>query len=191
MKKKGENPVWQEDLALVARFKAGDEQAFNEIVRTYQKKVYFLCYKMLGTHEDAADLSQETFVRAYGALGRFDGRSGLYTWLYRIAMNLCLNQVRKPKSLSLDDEEAPEVEAPPDQGSPEEALHRSQISQAISRAVEALPPRQKAVFILRTNQGLSHEEIARTINRSVGAVKATYFQAVRKLRESLKGLQNI
>jgi RNA polymerase sigma-70 factor (ECF subfamily) len=191
MKKRGESPAWREDLALVERFKAGDQEAFNEIVRTYQKKIYFLCYRMLETHEDAADLSQETFVRAYGALRKFDGRSGLYTWLYRIAMNLCLNQVKKPRSLSLDEEEAQEVEAPSEQGSPEEVLHRSQISQAISRAVEALPPRQKAVFILRTTQGLSHEEIARTINRSVGAVKATYFQAVHKLRESLKELKDI
>jgi RNA polymerase sigma-70 factor (ECF subfamily) len=186
MRQKGENPAWKNDLALVERFKTGDEEAFNEIVRTYQKKVYFLCYRMLETHEDAADLSQETFVRAYGALKKFDGRSGLYTWLYRIAMNLCLNQVKKPKTLSLDDEEAQEVEAPAEQGSPEENLRRSQIRQAISRAVEALPPRQKAVFILRTSQGLSHEEIAQTIHRSVGAVKATYFQAVRKLRVSLK-----
>lgn len=190
MKQRGENPAWRDDLALVERFKAGEEEAFNEIVRSYQKKVYFLCYRMLENHEDAADISQETFVRAYGALKKFDGRSGLYTWLYRIAMNLCLNQIKKPKSVSLDEEEAQEVEAPPEKGSPEESLRRSQISQAISRAVEALPPRQKAVFILRTNQGLSHEEIARTIHRSVGAVKATYFQAVRKLRASLKDLKD-
>jgi RNA polymerase sigma-70 factor, ECF subfamily len=185
------NPSWQEDLALVERFKTGDEGAFNEIVRTHQKRVYFLCYRMVGVHEDAADLSQETFVRAYGALKKFDGRSGLYTWLYRIAVNLCLNQLKKPKSLSLDDEEAQEVQAPPEQGSPEEALHRSQLNQAIARAVEALPPRQKAVFILRTNEGLSHEEIARMIHRSVGAVKATYFQAVRKLRVSLREIKGL
>ncbi len=190
MERKGVSPSWQADLALVERFKAGDEGAFNEIVRTYQKKIYFLCYRMIAAHEDAADLSQETFVRAYGALKKFDGRSGLYTWLYRIAMNLCLNQVKKPRGLSLDAAEAQEVEAPPGQASPEEALHRSQLNQAIARAVEALPPRQKAVFILRTNEGLSHEEIARSIGRSVGAVKATYFQAVRKLRVSLEGLKD-
>jgi RNA polymerase sigma-70 factor (ECF subfamily) len=190
MERKAVSSSWQADLALVERFKSGEEGAFNEIVRTYQKKVYFLCLRMVGTHEDAADLSQETFVRAYGALRKFDGRSALYTWLYRIAMNLCLNQTRKPRSLSLDDEEAQEVPAPSGQGDPEEAFRRSQISQAIARAVEGLPPRQKAVFILRTSQGLSHEEIAQAIHRSVGAVKATYFQAVRKLRESLKGLKD-
>jgi len=97
--------------------------------------------------------------------------------------------VKKPRSLSLDDDEAREVEAP-EQDGPEEALVRTQIGEAIARAVEVLPPRQKAVFILRTNEGLSHEEIARTINRSVGAVKATYFQAVRKLRESLKEIKD-
>jgi len=189
MEMKGVSPSWQADLALVERFKAGDEGAFNEIVRTNQKKIYFLCFRMLRTHEDAADFSQETFIRAYGALRKFDGRSGLYTWLYRIAVNLCLNQVKKPRSLSLDDEEAREVEAP-EQDGPEEALVRTQIGEAIARAVEVLPPRQKAVFILRTNEGLSHEEIARTINRSVGAVKATYFQAVRKLRESLREIKD-
>lgn len=181
------------DFELVRRFKAGDEGAFNEIVRMYQKKVYSLCYRMLGNKDDAGDVSQDVFVRAYKFLNKFDFRSSLYTWIYRIAVNLCINYSKRTKltkvfQLGCADEGGIEIEDV--RQDPEKDYERDVIRMEIEKAVLGLPPRQRAIFLMRHVEGLSHEEISKTINRSTGAVKANYFQAIRKLRKSLECLND-
>ena len=172
-------------MALVRRFKGGDEAAFNEIVRRHQEKLYYVALRMVNDHDDAADLSQDAFVKAYRGLSKFREGSSLYTWLYRIVTNLCINHLRAKKAwdvISLDAlmEPLASTRHAPDQG-----VERKDLGQAIQQAVERLPPQQKAVFILRQYEQLSHEEIARTLGRSVGAVKANYFHATTKLQKWL------
>lgn len=170
------------DLALVRRFKAGDETAFNEIVRRYQEKLYSVALGMVGDHDDAADLSQDAFVKAYRGLPKFREGSALYTWLYRVVVNLSINHLRARgvrNAISLDS--LVEALASKDRA-PDEALEDKDLDEAIRKAVQRLPAQQKAVFVLRQYEQMSHEEIAQTLGRSVGAVKANYFHAVKKLQ---------
>jgi len=173
------------DVALVKRFKEGDEAAFNEIVRRHQEKLYYVALRMVGDHDDAADLSQDAFVKAYRGLAKFKEGSSLYTWLYRIVINLCINYLRAKRLrdvISLDTV----VEAlGTTKLAPDEVLEQSDLGQAIREAVQRLPAQQKAVFVLRQYEQMSHEEIATTLGRSVGAVKANYFHATKKLQKWL------
>ena len=173
------------DEALVRQFKQGDDSAFNGIVRHYQEKLYYVALTMVNDHDEASDLSQEAFVRAYQGLPKFEEGASLYTWLYRIVVNLCINHLRAKKArqiISLDALVEPLVSS---KHTPEQEVEQKDFREAVQQAVEQLPPRQKAVFVLRQYEQLSHEEIARTLGRSVGAVKANYFHAVKKLQKSL------
>jgi RNA polymerase sigma-70 factor (ECF subfamily) len=174
------------DADLIHRFKTGDETAFNEIVRRYQKRLYAVALRMVRDHDVACDLSQEAFIRAYEGLKGFREDASLFTWLYRIVVNLGINRRRVEKVrrfISLDDLKDKLVA---DRGNPSEDVDDSELRGIIKRAVDALPERQRAIFILRQYEGLQHQEIAEILGRSVGAIKAGYFHAVRKLREELK-----
>ena len=170
------------DEALLVRLRAGDGSAFEVVVRTYQGDLYRLAYRFTRNMEDAKDLAQEAFLRAYRALSRFDGRSSLYTWLYRITLNLCLNHRRgKPR------EEMAEAAglADPVPGALE-ALTGAERQAAVAAAIASLPPQQRATVILRVQEGLSHKAIAEILECSEGTVKANFFHAVRNLRERLR-----
>jgi RNA polymerase sigma-70 factor (ECF subfamily) len=173
------------DEALVRQFKQGDDSAFNGIVRRYQEKLYYVALRMVNDHDEASDLSQEAFVRAYEGLAKFEEGSSLYTWLYRIVVNLCINHLRARKARQIVSLDALVEPLASSKHTPEQDAEQKDFREAVGEAVEQLPPRQKAVFILRQYEQLSHEEIARTLGRSVGAVKANYFHAVKKLQKSL------
>lgn len=173
-----------EDSQLVKEFQAGNEQAFNELVHRHRKEVYYLALGMVGNHDDAEDLAQEAFVRAYHSLPKFRGESSVYTWLYRITVNLCLNHLRTRRIRSFVGLEKIEAVMP----SSEEAdaqTELQELSAAARQAIQALPDKQRAVFVLRHFRGLSHAEIAKIMGRQEGTIKANYFQAVRKLRSAL------
>ena len=170
------------DAALVQRFKGGDETAFNEIVRHYQEKLYYVALRMVNDHDDAADLSQEAFVKAYRSLSKFKEKSSLYTWLYRIVINLCINHQRAKRVRDFISLDALPMPLRTTQSAPDQEVERNDLGRAIQQAVQRLPAQQRAVFILRQYEQLSHQEIARTLGRSVGAVKANYFHAIRKLQ---------
>ncbi len=174
------------DAELLLFFGKGDEQAFNELVRRHQTRVYWVARRVLGTHEDADDIVQEVFVRAYEALGKFRGEASLSTWLYRIAMNLSLNALRKKRLRSVLhlDELTQEPESAGD--ATDEPLLRGEYETALRRAVEALPEKQKQVFVLRYYEELSYAEIARILKKSEGGLKANYFHAVRKIQHAMK-----
>ena len=181
-----ENPLEESDGDLVCRFKGGDEQAFNIIVRRYQKRIFNLVFRFVRDFDETSDIAQETFIRAHAQLKGFRGASSLYTWMYRIALNLILNHLRKKKLRSFFSFDDPAVAEPEAQGGPDEDLAASQIRDQVGKAIERLPARQRSIFILRQYDRLSHREIAEVLGCSEGNVRAGYFHAVKKLRAMLK-----
>jgi len=173
----------RDDAALVAASLAGDTTAFDEIVERHRRAVYQVCYRFVNNHEDAGDLSQETFLRAWKGLKSFKGEAALSTWLYRIAVNVCLNRVsaRRP------DTEPLAADRFVDHGAeePGAGLIRGERAVAVRRAIAALPDKQRATLILRTYHDLSHQEIANILGSSVGAVKANFFHALANLKKIL------
>jgi RNA polymerase sigma-70 factor (ECF subfamily) len=161
----------------------GEREAFDLLVTRYQRDVYRLCYRYVNNHHDANDLAQEAFLRAYRAIARFRGDSAFSTWLYRIAVNACLNfkASRKQAADELSD-------SLPDPGSPVlDRLEQDEQSQRVRQAVSRLPEKQRATLILKVYHDLSHEEVAGILGSSVGTVKANLFHALNNLRR-LMGL---
>ena len=174
-----------DDRQLIEQFLDGEQRSFNLLVERYRERIYLLIWRMVRNREDALDLSQEVFVKAYKNLKSFRHESNFYTWLYRIAVNLSLNFVRREKLrsfLSLSDLSDRFTSG----SSPSEDLERDQLSGLIDRAVMKLPEKQRAVFILRHYEELSIREVAELLGKSEGTIKANYYQAIKKLRESLK-----
>jgi len=171
-----------DERALVSACLAGAPGAFEVIVTRHRRTVYQVCYRFLGNHEDAADLTQEVFLRAYRSLGRFKGDSALATWLYRISVNAALSKVgsRRPGFEPLERHLLRSDEA-----GPAERLAAAERAAHVRRAVARLPRRQRATLILRVYQDLPHQEIARILGTSVGAAKANFFHALNNLRKLL------
>jgi RNA polymerase sigma-70 factor (ECF subfamily) len=175
------------DAELVQAVLSGSAEAFDIIVRRHRKGIYQLCYRYVGRHEDANDLTQDVFLRAFRGLKRFKGRSSLTTWLYRIGVNVCLNHVTS-KTVRLDQAATLQAAEPIDAGaeSPADAVLREERAQRVRDAIAQLPPKQRATLVLRVYQDLSHEEIARVLGTSVGACKANLFHALSKLKVLLQ-----
>ena len=172
----------QTDAELVSCFKAGEEQAFNEIVRRYQERIFDLVFRLLQDFDEAHDIAQETFIRAYDKLRGFRGESAPYTWFYRIALNLSINYLRKKKLrsfLSFDDSEVIDGAT---RGGPDEDLAAAELRGQVDAAIGLLPARQRSIFILRQYDQLAHREIAEVLGCSEGAVRAGYFHAIKKLQ---------
>jgi len=172
-----------DDRALVAAFVAGRREAFDVIVRRHQRHVYQLCYRFVGNHEDASDLSQDVFVRAFKGLGKFKGDAALGTWLYRVGVNVCLNRVALKRPAVEPIEDRPHVDDRAEDSF--DRVARGERAARLQRAIQSLPPKQRATVVLRVYQDLSHEQIARVLGSSVGAVKANFFHALGNLRRAL------
>jgi len=172
-----------DEPALVAACLAGRREAFDMIVELHRRAVYQLCYRFVGNHEDASDLSQEVFIRAFRGLDRFRGDSSLGTWLYRIAVNVSLNKVsaKQPQTEPID--ARPHIDSRA--VDPSSELLRGERAAQVRAAIACLPKKQRATVILRIYHELSHEEIAGILGSSVGAVKANFFHALAKLRNLL------
>ena len=173
-----------DDRALVRAFQGGNRDAFDVIVVRHRRQVYHLCRRFVRNHEDASDLAQDVFVRAFKGLQRFKGDASLATWLYRIGVNVCLNRVaqKRPESAELDAAADVDARAP----DPLHELLRGERAVAVQAAIEKLPPKQKATLMLRVYQECTHEEIATALGSTVGAVKANFFHALGNLRRMLK-----
>ncbi|MBI4168896.1 MAG: RNA polymerase sigma factor [Acidobacteria bacterium] len=169
----------ESDGSLVARFQGGDESAFDELVVRHRQTVYRLAYRLMGSHEDADDLSQEAFMKAYRGLRGFRGEAAFRTWVTRIVVNLALN-ARQARRAAVPLEAAADLRS---EATGTEATLRSQVKGAVGD----LPPRQRQVLRLKVYGGLKFSEIARAAGMSVGTAKATFFQAVRNLRVRLAG----
>jgi RNA polymerase sigma-70 factor (ECF subfamily) len=170
---------------LVTACLNGQNGAFDVIVERHRRAVYQLCYRFVGNHEDASDLSQDVFLRAYRGLRNFGGRSSLATWLHRIAVNVCLNRVgaKKPQSEPIDARQHVDTRSE----SPSERLMTAERAARVRAAIAQLPRKQRAALILRMYHEMSHREIADVIGGSVGAVKANVFHALQNLKKRLAG----
>ena len=173
-----------DDAALVAASVEGRREAFDTIVERHRRTVYQVCYRFVSNHEDASDLSQESFVRAWRGLKTFKGQSALSTWLYRIAVNVCLNRV-SVKTPPSDPIESTDHFEDTRIVSAQAALLRDERAAAVRKAIAALPKKQRATLILRTYHDLSHQQIADILGNSVGATKANFFHALANLKRIL------
>jgi RNA polymerase sigma-70 factor (ECF subfamily) len=172
-----------DEAQLVAACLGGQREAFDIIVERHRRAVYQICYRFAGNHEDASDLSQDVFVRAYKGLGRFGGRSSLATWIYRIAVNVCLNRVSAKQPLTEPIDARPHLDDKAKD--PAVELLKGERAAQVRAAIAQLPRKQRATVILRVYHDLSHDEIAGILGSSVGAVKANFFHALANLKRLL------
>ena len=165
---------------LGKRLASGDEEAFNETVERYSRKVYGLCYRILRDEEEAKDMTQDVFVRIYTKRKSFKGRSSLYTWIYRIALNLCFSHLKRgrAKTVPLDEVEGILAARPADDGG-----RQADLAAVVERVLDELPPKQRAVFIMRFYDKMSFKEISQATGTSVGAAKANHHFAIERLRK--------
>jgi RNA polymerase sigma-70 factor (ECF subfamily) len=176
------------EAEVIARVRAGDGDAFRAIVDQHARNVFRLAYRMVGTEADADDVVQETFLRAYRQIGRFQSRSNLGTWLHRIAVNCSLDLLRRRPRRGeepdvLDQEPASDRAAPP---SPERLAFGAEVQSRVATALAELSPAERAAFLLRHFEGHSIEEIGGLLGLRASATKHTVFRAVRKMRQALE-----
>jgi RNA polymerase sigma-70 factor (ECF subfamily) len=174
---------------FIERLKAGDERAFEELVEQYRERIYRVAWRILRNDEGAEDAAQEAFIKVFRNIGRFEGRSSLYTWMYRITVNIALNKLKRDKfrrMLPLGDMIRRD---PRPFANPERIALGGEVAERIEEAVQTLPDKQRAVFTLRFYEELSHKEIAEIVGCSEGTSKANYFHAIRKLRKLLEDLK--
>jgi len=169
------------ERAAVAACRRGEREAFDVLVARYQRPIYRLCYRYVNNHEDANDLAQDAFLKAWRAISGFRGESAFSTWLYRIAVNACLNHRALKRPLT---QELPEVLVDPRPGAEAEA-ERGDDARRVRAAVSRLPDRQRATLILKIYHDLTHEEVATILGSSVGTVKANLFHALANLRRQM------
>jgi RNA polymerase sigma-70 factor (ECF subfamily) len=185
----------QEESDWLERARGGDAGAYGRLVRAHQRRVHATALQMLGDRGEAEDATQETFLRAWRALERFDGRSKLSTWLYRICVNVCLNAIRRRKrraSSDLDDPRVPEPTADPTQGrtDPAAALETDQTERRLAAALESLSPTLRSAVVLVLLQGMPHKEAADVLGCPEGTVAWRIHEARRRLRLALDDLRD-
>jgi RNA polymerase sigma-70 factor (ECF subfamily) len=186
-------PVNADERALIERSRRGDIAAFDELVRTYEKSVYNTAYRLAGSYDDAADMAQEAFVRAWNNLKSFRGDSAFSTWLYRIVTNVFLDDRKRKRARpqrSLDeaialDESNVTRQFEDDAPGPEEVAEGAERRMVLERAIQTLPEAQRIVIVLYHTQGLSYEEIAEITNLPMGTVKSKLNRARLALRDRL------
>ncbi|MBC8184015.1 sigma-70 family RNA polymerase sigma factor [candidate division KSB1 bacterium] len=187
MKKNKINQTDKEDLRLVRKAKKGNQKAFETLVVKYQKAIYGLARKMVLNHDDTNDIVQDTFVKAYRNLERFDEKYSFYPWLHRITINTTLNFIEKNRRYkeTFNRSENQDVFSSQNDNSLKKIIHR-EYKQQIKLALEMLPLDQRVVFILRTSEELSYQEISEQLEVSIGTVMSRLSRAREKLKELLK-----
>ena len=179
------------DEELVALAQRGDRRAFEELIERHRQKAYHIAFGFARDREEAKDLSQEAFLKAFTYLKNFDGRSSFYTWFYRIVVNVCLDYKRRRKRTAADEfDETVETRLEPSHEpakplSPDQHVLAGQISRKVGAALQTLPAKQRTAFILKNHQGLSIKEIAAMMETAEGTVKVHLHRAVTALRHSL------
>src|SRR6185436_12594913 len=176
-----------DEHALIEACRAERPGAFDLLVERHRRSVYQLCYRFVGNHEDASDLSQDVFLRAYRGLRGFRGQSSIATWLYRIGVNVCLNRV-SAKTTTVGKLTEPIADRQFEDSKSESATDRVLRDERAARvraAIARLPRTQRATLILRTYHEMSHQEIATALGSTVGAVKANFFHALANLKKLL------
>jgi RNA polymerase sigma-70 factor, ECF subfamily len=190
--------VATDDLTLVKRVRSGDQRAFKLLVERYQRKVFSVALGMLKNREDARDVSQEAFVKVYKYLEHFKGDSSFYTWLYRITVNLCIDVIRKrgggsgheavefDDTLAHDTSEARLGALGSRLGTnPQKSALRRELAEKIQEALAQVPEKHRAILLLREVEGMSYEELARTLEIPKGTVMSRLFHARAKVQKIL------
>ncbi|MGH9944193.1 MAG: RNA polymerase sigma factor [Pyrinomonadaceae bacterium] len=183
--------VTRSDEQIVERALAGDREAFGEIVRRWERRIFALAYGILGREEDARDATQETFIAAYRHLGGFRGEAKVSSWLHRIAVNQCISRqrrasVRPETSLEYVQEETGAQFAAPPGASPHRQAESRERSEAVRKAVGALPPELREVIVLKEFEDLTFQEIADTLKIPLSTVKSRLYTALKQLRLRLE-----
>lgn len=174
----------EDDAAVVRACLAGNRGAFDEIVGRHQRQVYHLCYRFVHNHEDASDLAQDVFIRAYRGLRGFKGDSAFTTWLYRIGVNVCLKRVGAKRPVFASLAEADHADSRAERA--DAVLLRGERAADVRSAIARLPDKQRATLILRVYHEMPHQQIAGVLGSSVGTVKANFFHALANLKKLLK-----
>lgn len=177
---------------VLERFQHGDTSVFKEIVLAYQDRIYRLCRYMLGNPQDAEDAAQDTFLKTYQNLKNFTPSASLYTWIYRIAVNTCIDYKRRNAFEGLfkrsDNEEDLIAREPSTDPSPERLSESGEASGALQKALNALSRKLRAVIVMKEIEGLSYEDIAAALDISMGTVKSRISRAREELKKLMKGL---
>ena len=178
----------EEEKSVIDRIKSGDINAYEILVTEYEKNVYNLALRMTSNPEDAADMTQEAFIKAYSSLDSFRGDSKFSVWLYRIVSNVCLDFLRRQKrrpsvSLSVEDDdgETAELDIPDESLSPHAVLESRLTREALGRGLKSLNPAQRQILLMRELQGMSYDEISEALDLEAGTVKSRIFRARKKL----------
>ena len=180
---------------MIVRLQKGDEAAFEEFVTAYEKQVYRLALRQLGNPHDAQDAAQEVFLRAYRGIGRFRADAKLSTWVFQIAMNVCIDMVRRQSrrpvvSLTQGDDEESMIDLPDESYAPEPIYERRALREEVQSALKRLSPEHREIIVLRDITGLSYEEIADVLQITTGTVKSRLFRARDRLASILRGERN-
>lgn len=183
-----------DDKVLVARCKEGDRDAFRRLVQKYERRIYGIVVGMIRDREEAWDLTQEVFVKVYRHLGSFEGNSSLYTWMYRITVNLSIDYIRKRKEAGLEYDDARRHDGRVDMNgpmgkpvdTPPQRLLREELVGKVNLALERLSPKHKQIVILREVEGLAYQEIADVLGISIGTVMSRLFHARRNMQRVLE-----
>ena len=182
-----------DEMELIRRARLGDTGAYDDLVRRYQERIYATIYHMTSNHEDANDLAQEAFIKAYQALNSFKGGSSFYTWVYRIAVNKTINFLKQRKNrvqISLNDldfnaEHDPDLVALISDKTPRRDLNLAELQEKLNAAMQKLSEHHRLVVTLHDVQGLSHEEIAAIMDCNIGTVRSRLFYARQQLQAYL------
>jgi RNA polymerase sigma factor (sigma-70 family) len=188
-----ESPAPVEEMELVRRARHGDLQAYDELVKRYQERIYATVYHMTSNHDDANDLAQESFIKAYQALKSFKGGSSFYTWLYRIAVNKTINFLKQRKNrthMSLNDmdfnaEHDPDLMALISNKTPRRDADLTELQEKLNAALLKLSDSHRLVVVLHDVQGESHEDIAKIMDCNIGTVRSRLFYARQQLQSFL------
>ena len=189
----GDTPAPVEEMVLVKRARKGDLAAYDDLVRRYQERIYATIYHMTSNHEDANDLAQEAFIKAFQALRSFKGGSSFYTWVYRIAVNKTINFLKQRKNraqMSLDDldfnaEHDPDLVALVSDKTPRREVALAELQEKLNAAMQKLSEPHRLAVALHDVQGLSHEEIAEIMDCNVGTVRSRLFYARQQMQAYL------
>src|SRR5256714_112956 len=184
------------ELDLVKRCQAGDADAFDELVVRYRTRIFGMIYNMVHNEQDAWDLAQDSFVKAWKSIKRFRGQSSFYTWIYRIVMNVTIDWLRKKQvkaggaefddSIQLKEVDPASKTVPKPDALPSEHMEQTEIRAQIDRAIAQLSPEHRAVILMKEIDGLQYHEIAETLGCSIGTVMSRLFYARKKLQNSLR-----
>ena len=186
-------PPQVDEMELVKKARHGDLESYDELVKRYQERIYATIYHMTSNHEDANDLAQEAFIKAFHALKSFKGGSSFYTWVYRIAVNKTINFLKQRKNkaqMSLDDldfnaEHDPDLVALISDKTPRREVNLAELQEKLNGAMQKLSEPHRLVVTLHDVQGLSHEEIAKIMDCNIGTVRSRLFYARQQLQAYL------